>query len=204
MLTVYGDIRSGNCLKVKWLLDRLGRDYRWVETDVMSGATRSADFLARNPAGQVPAVVLEDGRVLAQSNAIIGWLGEGTAFIPADPYDRARMYEWLFWEQYSHEPYIAVVRFQRLLAGRRTDEIEPRLMERGHAALARMEAALTGADWLVGDGPTLADLALVAYTRVAHEGDFDLAAYPAIQRWIVRVEGAFGIRNPVPSGEGQG
>ena len=204
MLTVYGDIRSGNCLKVKWLLDRLGRDYRWIETDVMSGATRSADFLARNPAGQVPAVVLEDGRVLAQSNAIIGWLGEGTAFIPADPYDRARMYEWLFWEQYSHEPFIAVVRFQRLLAGRRADEIEPRLMERGHAALARMEAALTGADWLVGDGPTLADLALVAYTRVAHEGDFDLAAYPAIQRWIVRVEAAFGIRNPLPSGEGQG
>ena len=193
MLTVYGDIRSGNCLKVKWLLDRLGRDYRWVETDVMAGATRGADFLARNPAGQVPAVVLEDGRVLAQSNAIIGWLGEGTAFIPADPYDRARMNEWLFWEQYSHEPYIAVVRFQRLLAGRRADEIEPRLMERGHAALARMEAALTGADWLVGNGPTLADLALVAYTRVAHEGDFDLAAYPAIQRWIVRVEGAFGI-----------
>ena len=204
MLTVYGDIRSGNCLKVKWLLDRLGRDYRWVETDVMSGATRSAEFLARSPAGQVPAVVLEDGRVLAQSNAIIGWLGEGTAFIPADPYDRARMYEWLFWEQYSHEPFIAVVRFQRLLAGRRTDEIEPRLMERGHAALARMEAALTGADWLVGGGPTLADLALVAYTRVAHEGDFDLAAYPAIQRWIVRVEAAFGIRNPLPSGEGQG
>ena len=204
MLTVYGDIRSGNCLKVKWLLDRLGRDYRWVETDVMSGVTRSADFLARNPAGQVPAVVLEDGRVLAQSNAIIGWLGEGTAFIPADTWDRARMYEWLFWEQYSHEPFIAVVRFQRLLAGRRTDEIEPRLMERGHAALARMEAALTGADWLVGGGPTLADLALVAYTRVAHEGDFDLAAYPAIQRWIVRVEAAFGIQNPLPSGEGQG
>ena len=204
MLTVYGDIRSGNCLKVKWLLDWLGRDYGWVETDVMSGATRSAEFLARNPAGQVPAVVLEDGRVLAQSNAIIGWLGEGTAFIPADPYDRARMYEWLFWEQYSHEPFIAVVRFQRLLAGRRTDEIEPRLMERGHAALARMEAALTGADWLVGIGPTLADLALVAYTRVAHEGDFDLAAYPAIQRWIVRVEAAFGIQNPLPSGEGQG
>ncbi len=194
MLTVYGDIRSGNCLKVKWLLDWLERDYRWVETDVMSGVTRSADFLARNPAGQVPAVVFEDGRVLAQSNAIIGYFAEGTAFIPADPYDRARMYEWLFWEQYSHEPYIAVVRFQRLLGGKRADEIEPRLMERGHAALARMEAALTGADWLVGDGPTLADLALVAYTRVAHEGDFDLSAYPSVGAWIARVEDAFGIR----------
>lgn len=193
MLTVYGDIRSGNCLKVKWLLDWLGRDYRWVETDVMSGVTRSADFLARNPAGQVPAVVFEDGRVLAQSNAIIGYFGEGTAFIPTDPYDRARMYEWLFWEQYSHEPYIAVVRFQRLLGGRRADEIEPRLMERGHAALARLEAALTGTHWLVGVGPTLADLALVAYTRVAHEGDFDLSPYPAVKGWIARVEAAFGI-----------
>jgi glutathione S-transferase len=193
MLTVYGDIRSGNCLKVKWLLDRLGRDYRWVETDVTAGATRSAEFLARNPAGQVPAVVLEDGRTLAQSNAIIGFFGEGTPFIPADPYDRARMHEWLFWEQYSHEPYIAVVRFQRLLGGKRADEIEPRLMERGHAALARMEAALTTSDWLVGDGPTLADLALVAYTRVAHEGDFDLSAYPAVQAWVARVEEAFGI-----------
>jgi glutathione S-transferase len=194
MLTVYGDIRSGNCLKVKWLLDRLGRDYRWVETDVLSGATRSADFLARNPAGQVPAVVLEDGRALAQSNAILGWLGEGTAYVPVDAYDRARMYEWLFWEQYSHEPCIAVVRFQRLLGGKRPDEIEPRLMERGHAALARMEAALAQADWLVGAGPTLADLALVAYTRVAHEGDFDLKPYPSVQGWVARVEDAFGIR----------
>lgn len=193
MLTVFGDIRSGNCLKVKWLLDRMGRDYRWVETDVMSGVTRSAEFLARNPAGQVPAVVLEDGRVLAQSNAILLYFGEGTSFVPADAYDRARMYEWLFWEQYSHEPYIAVVRFQRLLGGRRADEIEPRLMERGHAALARMEAALSGADWLVGAGPTLADLALVAYTRVAHEGDFDLAGYPAVRAWVARAEGAFGI-----------
>jgi len=193
MLTVYGDIRSGNCLKVKWLLDWLGRDYRWVETDVTAGATRTADFLNRNPAGQVPAVVLEDGRALAQSNAIIGYLAEGTALVPADPYDRARVYEWLFWEQYSHEPYIAVARFQRLLGGKRADEVEPRLMERGHAALARMEGALTRADWLVGDKPTLADLALVAYTRVAHEGDFDLSAYPAVMGWIGRVEAAFGI-----------
>lgn len=194
MLTFYRDIRSGNCLKVKWLLDRLGRDYRWVETDVLSGATRSEDFLDRNPAGQVPAVVLDDGRALAQSNAILGWLGEGTAYVPVDVYDRARMYEWLFWEQYSHEPCIAVVRFQRLLGGKRADEIEPRLVERGYAALARMEAALAQADWLVGAGPTLADLALVAYTRVAHEGDFDLKSYPSVQGWVARVEDAFGIR----------
>jgi|SRR6478672_5393870 len=194
MLTVYGDNRSGNCLKVKWLLDRLGHDYRWIETDVMSGATRSPEFLALNPAGQTPTAVLEDGRVLAQSNALLLYFGEGTPFIPNDRYDRARMMEWLFWEQYSHEPYLAVVRFQRAMAGKRAEEIEPRLVERGHAALARMEAALSQADWLVGDGPTLADLALVAYTRVAPEGDFDLAAYPAVVAWIERVEDAFGIR----------
>lgn len=193
MLTVYGDNRSGNCLKVKWLLDRLGRDYRWIETDVMSGVTRSPEFLALNPAGQTPTAVLEDGRVLAQSNALLLYFGEGTPFIPGDRYDRGRMLEWLFWEQYSHEPCIAVVRFQRVLAGKRADEIEPRLIERGHAALARMEAALAAADWLVGDGPTLADLALVAYTRVAPEGGFDLAAYPAVRRWIGRVETAFAI-----------
>ncbi len=193
MLTVFGDIRSGNCLKVKWLLDWLGLDYRWVETDVLSGSTRSTEFLAMNPAGQVPAVVFEDGRALAQSNAIIGWLGEGTPFVPTDPWARAKMYEWLFWEQYSHEPYIAVARFQRAFLGRTADEIEPRLMERGRAALARMEAALAGADWLVGDGPTLADLALVAYTRVAHEGGFELGPYPAVRQWVARVEAAFGI-----------
>jgi len=193
MLTVFGDVRSGNCLKVKWLLDRLGHDYRWVETDVMSGGTRSTDFLAVNPAGQVPAVVLEDGRALAQSNAILGYFGEGSAFVPVDRWDRAKMYEWLFWEQYSHEPYVAVARFQRLYAGKTAAEIEPRLMERGRAALERMEAALADRDWLVGSGPTLADLALVAYTRVAHEGGFDLAPHPAIRAWIGRVEAAFGI-----------
>lgn len=193
MLTVFGDIRSGNCLKVKWLLDRLGYDYRWVETDVMSGTTRSTEFLAMNPAGQVPAVVLEDGRTLAQSNAILGYFGQGTPYVPTDPWDRAKMYEWLFWEQYSHEPCIAVARFQRAFLGKRAEEIEPRLMERGRAALERMEAALTAADWLVGAGPTLADLALVAYTRMAHEGGFELEPFPAIRRWIGRVEGAFGI-----------
>jgi glutathione S-transferase len=193
MLTVYGDVRSGNCLKVKWLLDRLGRDYQWIETDVLSAATCAPAFLKINPAGQIPTVVLADGRPLAQSNAILLHLAEGTAFVPADPYDRARMCEWLFWEQYSHEPYIAVARFQRTLGGKGADEIEPRLMERGHAALARMEAALAERDWLVGEGPTLADLALAAYTRVAPEGGFDLQPYPATVAWIGRVETAFGI-----------
>jgi glutathione S-transferase len=193
MLTVYGDIRSGNCLKVKWLLDHLGRDYRWVETDVTAGLTRTPAFLALNPAGQTPTVVLEDGRPLAQSNALLLYFGEGGPFIPRDSYDRARMHEWLFWEQYSHEPCIAVVRFQRAIAGWAAEAIDPRLVEKGHAALARMEAALGDGDWLVGNGPTLADLSLVAYTRVAPEGGFDLGLYPAVVRWIDRVEAAFGI-----------
>jgi glutathione S-transferase len=193
MLTVYGDIRSGNCLKVKWLLDWLRRDYRWVETDVTTGVTRSPQFLALNAAGQTPTIVLEDGRALAQSNAILVHMGEGTDLIPADPYDRARMFEWLFWEQYSHEPYIAVARFQRVLAGKHADEIEPKLMERGHAALARMEAGLAGRDWLAGDAASLADLALVAYTRVAHEGGFEMEPYPAVRAWVARVEKALNI-----------
>jgi len=193
MLTVYGDIRSGNCLKVKWLLDFVGRDYRWVETDVTTGVTRSPQFLALNPAGQTPTIVLEDGRALAQSNAILVHMGEGTALIPADPYARAKMFEWLFWEQYSHEPYIAVARFQRVLAGKSADEIEPRLMERGHAALARMEAGLDGRDWLAGEAASLADLALVAYTRVAHEGGFGMEAYPNVRAWVGRVEAVLGI-----------
>lgn len=194
MLAVHGDIRSGNCLKVKWLLDALGRDYQWIDTDVMTGATRTAAFLALNPFGQVPLLVMRDGRTLAQSNAILLHLAEGTEFIPTEDYERARMFEWLFWEQYSHEPYIAVARFQRAFAGKSAEEVEPRLMERGRAALARMEQALSGDRWLAGgEQATLADLALVAYTRVAHEGGFDLGPHPAIRDWVGRTEAAFAI-----------
>ncbi len=181
-------------MKVKWLLDALGRDYQWIDTDVMTGATRTAAFLALNPFGQVPLLVLEDGRTLAQSNAILLHLAQGMDFIPSDDYERARMLEWLFWEQYSHEPYIAVARFQRAFAGKSAEEVEPRLMERGRLALDRMEQALSADPWLAGgQAATLADLALVAYTRVAHEGGFDLSPYPAIRDWIGRTEGAFGI-----------
>lgn len=194
MLTVHGDIRSGNCLKVKWMLDALGHDYQWVAIDIMSGESRTPEFLLLNPFGQVPTVVFEDGRALAQSNAILLHLAEGTPWIPAHAWERAKMLEWLFWEQYSHEPYVAVARFQRVYAGKAAEEVEPRLIERGHAALARMEAGLTGLNWLAGgQGATLCDLALVAYTRVAHEGGFDLTGYPKVRAWIGRVEMAFGI-----------
>jgi len=192
-LRIFGDGKSGNCLKVKWTAQRLGLPFEWIEVDILKGESRTADFLAMNPAGQVPAVILEDGRALAQSNAIMLHLAEGSALIPADPYLRARMYEWLFWEQYSHEPYVAVARFQVAYMGKPVESLDGKLVERGHAALARLENGLSESGFLVGDRLTLADIALVAYTRVAHEGGFDLARYPAVKAWVGRVETALGI-----------
>ena len=194
-ITIYGDPISGNCLKVKWTAERLKIPYEWIDVDVVKGEARSETIRALNPAAQVPTVLLEDGRALAQSNAIILHLAEGSALIPTDAYDRARMLEWMFWEQYSHEPYIAVARFQRHLLGKPADEIDPKLMERGHRALARMEPQLSESPFLVGDALTLADVALVAYTRVAHEGGFDLEQYPAVQAWVARVEAELGIED---------
>jgi glutathione S-transferase len=192
-MKIYGDSISGNCLKVKWTADRLAIPYTWIEVDVVRAETRTAEFLALNPAGQVPVVVLDDGRPLAQSNAIILHLAEGSDLIPDEAYDRARMLEWMFWEQYSHEPYVAVARFQVKYLGRSPAELEPRIAERGRAALQRLEDALAGAPFLVGTRITLADVALVAYTRVAHEGGFDLGDYPLVRDWVVRVEQALGI-----------
>jgi glutathione S-transferase len=187
-LTIYGDSISGNCLKVKWTADWLGLSYQWVEVDVVAGATRTPEFRALNPAAQVPTVVLADGRTLAQSNAIIVHLAEGTPLIPEDSYWRAKMFEWLFWEQYSHEPYIAVRRYQLLYLNRAEADLDPRLMQGGEAALARMQAWLAASPYLVNGSLTLADVCLVAYTRVAHEGGFDLDRYPAVKDWVARVE----------------
>ena len=192
-IVIFGDSRSGNCLKVKWVARRMGVAFDWREVDIMAGATRSPDYLAMNPAGQVPTVILEDGRPLAQSNAIILHLAEGSDLIPANAYDRARMLEWMFWEQYSHEPTIAVARFRMLFQGQAKDELDPKLVERGEAALARLELGLKDGPFLVGGRLSLADVALVAYTRWAHEGGFDLVSYPAIRDWIARVEQALAI-----------
>ncbi|MBP8234661.1 MAG: glutathione S-transferase family protein [Rhizorhabdus sp.] len=192
-MRVYGDSISGNCLKVKWTAAILGIAIEWIETSVLDGSTRTAGFLELNPAGQVPLLVRDDGRSLAQSNAIMLHLTEGSALVPADPFLRAKMYEWLFWEQYSHEPYVAVARFQMHYLGKAQSELEPKIVERGKAALALLDRHLAEADWLVGDALTLADIALVAYSRVAHEGGFDLADYPALQRWIARAEAALSI-----------
>src|SRR5678815_3614298 len=184
LMKIYGDSISGNCLKVKWVADLLGLSYDWIETDIMVGASRTPAFLAMNPAGQVPAVILDDGRPLAQSNAIILHLAEGSDLIPADAYERARMLEWMFWEQYSHEPYVAVVRFQVAFHGKAVSEIEERLVTRGYVAIQRLEDGLAASPYLVGQTLTLADVGCVAYTRVAHEGEFNLAAYPKVRDWI--------------------
>jgi glutathione S-transferase len=192
-MTIFGDSISGNCLKVKFVADRLGLAYDWVEVSVLKGETRTPEFLAMNPAGQVPVVRFADDGPLAQSNAIILHLAENSDLIPADPFERALMYQWMFWEQYSHEPYIAVARFQVRYQGRPIADLEPRVVERGRAALQRLEDGLADGPFLVGSAPSLADVALVAYTRVAHEGGFDLAGHPRVKAWVARVEEALKI-----------
>jgi glutathione S-transferase len=194
-MEIYGDSISGNCLKVKWTADWIGLPYRWTETNVLTGETRTPAYLAMNPAGQVPLVRFDDGRTLAQSNAIILHFAEGSTLIPADPYQRAKMHEWLFWEQYSHEPYVAVARFHVRYLGKSPSELEPRIVERGKGALKLLDDALEGRDFLADDALSLADIALVAYTRVANEGGFDLDDYPSVRRWIARVEQAANIRD---------
>jgi glutathione S-transferase len=192
-MRVYGDSISGNCLKVKWTAELLGIRHEWIETSVLDGSTRTPAYLAMNPAGQVPLVVYDDGRTLAQSNAIMLSLAEESALIPTDAYLRAKMLEWLFWEQYSHEPYVAVARFQVHYLGKAVADLEPKIVERGKGALKLLDEQLAGGGFLVGDALTLADIALVAYTRVAHEGGFDLGDYPAVKTWVARVEAGLGI-----------
>lgn len=192
-LTIYGDSISGNCLKTKWVAERLRLPFDWVETSVVGGATRAPQFLALNPWGQVPLAVLADGRTLSQSNAIMLHLAEGSDLIPADAYSRAKMFEWLFWEQYSHEPVIAVRRFRVKFRGLRDDETDRTLATKGDAVLARMNEALASRDWFAGNALSLADIALVAYTRWAEEGAFDLAPHGRLTAWIARVERDLGL-----------
>ena len=183
-MKIYGDLNSGNCLKVKWVCDRLALSYSWIAVDILKRESRSAEFLKLNGAGQVPVVEFDDGRTLAQSNAIIRYLGRGSDLIPSDAFAAAKMDEWLFWEQYSHEPYIAVCRSQLVYLGRTVSDLDPDKVKRGYAALARMEHELTSKRFLVGDRLSLADVALLAYTRVAHEGGFHLDGYASLRRWI--------------------
>ena len=187
-MTVYGDSISGNCLKVKFVADYLGLPYDWVETSVLTKQTRTPEFLAMNPAGQVPVVRFADDGILAQSNAIILHLARDSDLIPAAPFDRALMYQWLFWEQYSHETAIAVLRFQKHYLKKADDQIDPNLVPRSEKVLGIMNDHLDGRDYFVGDNLSLADVALVAYTRFAHEAGLDLANWPQVKDWVRRIE----------------
>jgi glutathione S-transferase len=189
MLTVYGMKSSGNCYKVHLLLEQLQRPYRWIDIDSAHGQTRTPEYLARNPNGKVPLLEIEDGRYLAESNAILNYLADGSIYLPADVWQRAQVLQWLFFEQYSHEPYIAVARFiERWLPVDHPRRAElPRLHERGAQALAVMEQHLATHDFLVDTGYSIADIGLFAYTHCAADGGFNLAAYPAVVAWLQRV-----------------
>lgn len=187
-MTIYGDSISGNCLKVKFVADRLGLPYDWVEVSVLKAETRTPEFLVLNPAGQVPVVRFADNGALAQSNAIMLHLAWGTDLIPADAFERAQMFQWLFWEQYSHETAVAVLRFHKFYLKKSDAEIDPALPAKCARVLTLMNEHLEARDYFVGRRLSLADIALVAYTRFAHQADIDLAAYPNVRLWVYRVE----------------
>ncbi|GJE15541.1 glutathione S-transferase family protein [Methylobacterium marchantiae] len=199
-MRIYGDLVSGNCLKVKIVADYLGLAYDWMPVDILKGESRTPDYLSRFPAGQVPAVEFEDGRCLTQSNAIIRYLARESVLIPEEAFLAAKMDEWLFWEQYSHEPAIAVCRFEMRYLGKPKDARDPARVARGEAALDLMERHLGGTEWLVGEGLSVADVSLFAYTQWADEGGFDLSPRPAIRAWLTRCTDAFGRgdRTPTP------
>jgi glutathione S-transferase len=190
MITLYQQHDSGNCYKVRLVLSHLGRPFRTVAVSSMDGSTRQPEFLAKNPIGKIPTVELDDGRFLAESNAILLHFAEGTLLLPDDAYERAKAYEWLFFEQYVHEPAIAVRRALSVYPERRADATPARmaqLLEAGNRALAVLEQRLGVSDWLAGGGFSVADISLYAYTHMAGEGGYDLAAFPGIGRWLARV-----------------
>ena len=188
-MLLYDSPVSGNCYKVRLLLAHLGLPYERRRVDVVDRSDRPELLGGLNPALRVPTLVLDDGRPLAESGAILWYFGEGTRFVPEDRYERAQVLQWMFFEQYDHEPAIAVARFWLAYSGR-PEAFADRLPERmaaGHEALAAMERHLDDRDFLVGESLTLADIALYAYTHVADEGGFELNGYPAIQQWLERV-----------------
>lgn len=189
MITLHGYTGSGNCYKPALAMRQLGIPYRWREVNILKGESRTPEFLALNPNGRIPLLEPAPGRYLAESNAMLCWLAEGTPLLPADAWARAKVMEWLFFEQYSHEPYIATIRYWVAIE-RSAEANRARIAERmpqGYAALGVMEQQLAKTPFLAGDGYTIADIALYAYTHVAEEGGFDLAGYPAVGTWLARV-----------------
>ncbi len=186
-MKLYDYLPSGNSYKVRLLLSYLGLEYEHVGVDIIKGETQTKAFRAINPAGQIPLLELADGRRIAESNAILFFLAEGTPYWPKNVFDQAKCLQWMFFEQYKHEPSIAVARFIRHYDMEARSEQLPALAEKGYAALDVMEAHLGVANWFVGGGPTVADIALYAYTHVANEGGFDLSKYPRTRAWLSRV-----------------
>lgn len=189
-MKIYGDIKSGNCYKIALLAAFLKLDYEWVEVDILANETKTKPFLKKNPNGKIPLLELNDGRCISESNAILNYLAEGSELYLDDRYEKAKILQWQFFEQYSHEPYIAVARFIAKYLGlpnNRKAEYQSKQIG-GHKALAVMEEQLLQTDFLVGSRMSIADISLYGYTHVAHEGGFDLAEYPAIQKWLARVQ----------------
>lgn len=186
---VYGDHRSGNCYKIKLMLHLIGRDYEWIPVDILRGESREDAFLKKNPNGKIPVLELEDGTCLWESNAIFNFLAEGSGFLPSDPRLRTQVLQWQFFEQYSHEPFIAVARFIKVYLGLPDDRLQEFAAKQldGYRALDVMEQQLIRTPYLVSDQYSIADVALYAYTHVAEEGGFRLDGYPAICAWLQRV-----------------
>jgi glutathione S-transferase len=193
MLKLYGMSGSGNCYKPALLMRQLGVPYAWVEVDIVNGGSRTPEFLARNPNGRVPLLEVTDHaetRALAESNAMLCYLADGTHLLPDDRWQRAQVLQWLFFEQYSHEPYVATVRWWVKYLHKQ-DEWKDKIaeaMKKGYAALGVMEQQLAKTPFLAGASYTVADIALYAYTHVAHEGGYDLGRYPAVRAWLARIE----------------
>ncbi|MEE8225439.1 MAG: glutathione S-transferase family protein [Kiloniellales bacterium] len=189
MYRLYDYLPSGNGYKVRLLLTLLGLPFERVELDIDRAETRTAAYLAKNPNGRIPALELENGEVLAESNAILFYLADGTPYLPDDRWLRAQVLQWMFFEQYSHEPYVAVARYflQHLEMTEARRVLLAEKQDKGRAALAVMEDHLATRTYFVGERPTIADLALYAYTHVADEGGYDLEPYPAVRAWLARV-----------------
>lgn len=189
MHKIYGDPISGNCYKIKLLLELLQHEYEWIDVDILTGGTQTDEFLAINANGKIPVMLTKKGDTLCESNAILNYLADGTAFLPDDRLARARVLQWQFFEQYSHEPYIAVARYINRYLGlpeERRAEYEAK-QEGGHKALSVMEERLQRNEFLVENDASIADISLFAYTHVAHEGGFDLGCYSGINRWLDRI-----------------
>lgn len=189
-MKIYADEQSGNCYKVKLVCALLGIEHQWVHVDILAGDTAANSFLAKNPNGKIPLLALDDGRHIWESNAIINYLASGSDLLPTDAFTLAKVQQWQFFEQYSHEPFIAVARFIAKYLGLPEDKKAEYAAKQagGHKALSVMESQLTHSAFLVGEQLTTGDISLYGYTHVAHEGGFDLSLYPAVQAWLARIE----------------